>query len=156
MRQLNWYGFYKTNNKLSHSYSHPDLEKGIEYHNFYLDYPLSSLEENTRKLNRTNKKYSFTTQQPWFQLFRRIITKAKIFPSIFLIPRTTSIIIILVKLSLIFRVIKCRFKMMERKAWMCFLKSILIRLLFDMWNFFYLFPQLSVQNRIANKSGCVR
>jgi len=29
VRQLNWYGFYKTNNKFSNSYSHPDLEKGM-------------------------------------------------------------------------------------------------------------------------------
>ncbi len=28
VRQLNWYGFYKINNKSANCYSHPDLERG--------------------------------------------------------------------------------------------------------------------------------
>lgn len=30
VRQLNWYGFYKVNNKSINAYSHPDLEKGMK------------------------------------------------------------------------------------------------------------------------------
>lgn len=90
VRQLNWYGFCKTNNKLSHSYSHPQLRDGARYINFYVVCCSSVPAERASKtkmrkfLKMSNQKTNLLCKHRSFQFI--VIGQLRLQPSFPLPP----------------------------------------------------------------------